>query len=116
MLQLNLSHNPQVRAVPFWAFTNASALRLLDLCYRGLHSLDQAALSGLPDLHSLYRSGNPWRCNSSLVDFTIYLLWAHLSLPDGVNYRLIQVVLVGNHQDVLAKSFTFSWMLPGSRC
>ncbi|XP_007535339.1 leucine-rich repeat-containing protein 52 [Erinaceus europaeus] len=83
LLQLNLSHNLQLRALPRLAFANASALQLLDLRHTGLHSLDHAALSGLPTLRTLYLSGNPWRCNCSLLDFTIYLLGAHLSHPDA---------------------------------
>ncbi|XP_007532802.1 leucine-rich repeat-containing protein 52-like [Erinaceus europaeus] len=85
LLQLNLSHNPQLQTLPPNAFGNDSALQLLDLRHAGLHRLDRTSFSGLSALNTLYLSGNPWSCNCSLLDFTIFLLVKHHSYPDELN-------------------------------
>nr|KAF6397266.1 leucine rich repeat containing 52 [Rousettus aegyptiacus] len=68
-----------------YTFANTSSLRYLDLRNTGLQTLDHAAFQGLLTLHTLYLSGNPWRCNCSFLDFTIYLIVTHLNHPDAPN-------------------------------
>lgn len=81
LVHLNISNNPRLSSLNRYTFANTSSLRYLDLRNTGLRTLDHAAFQGLLTLHTLYLSGNPWRCNCSFLDFTIYLIVAHLNHP-----------------------------------
>ncbi|XP_007481110.2 leucine-rich repeat-containing protein 52 [Monodelphis domestica] len=42
-------------------------------------------ISHLVNLKILHLKGNPWRCNCSLVDFTIFLIVTNIEYPDNIN-------------------------------
>ncbi|XP_055965477.1 leucine-rich repeat-containing protein 52 [Sorex fumeus] len=90
LLSLNLSHNPGLGGLHELTFANTTALRYLDLRHTGLATLDDTVLGHLQGLDTLYLSGNPWHCNCSLMDFTLYLLVAHLQHPDAENATCLE--------------------------
>ncbi|ELK16332.1 Leucine-rich repeat-containing protein 52 [Pteropus alecto] len=92
LVHLNISNNPRLSSLNRYTFANTSSLRYLDLRNTGLRTLDHAAFQGLLTLHTLYLSGNPWRCNCSFLDFTIYLIVAHLNHPDALNATCVAPV------------------------
>ncbi|KAM5202366.1 leucine-rich repeat-containing protein 52 [Hipposideros larvatus] len=90
LVQLNISNNPHLLSLSKHTFANTSSLRLLDLRNTGLQTLDHTAFHSLLMLQTLYLSGNPWKCNCSLLDFTIYLIVSHLNHPDDLNATCVE--------------------------
>ncbi|XP_004706819.1 leucine-rich repeat-containing protein 52 [Echinops telfairi] len=85
LVQLNISNNPHLAYLHKYTFANTSSLRYLDLRNTGLQILDLEAVHHLGALRTLYLSGNPWNCNCSFLDFTIYLIVTQLDHPDDQN-------------------------------
>ncbi|KAF5920238.1 hypothetical protein HPG69_010642 [Diceros bicornis minor] len=83
LVQLNISNNPHLLSLNKYTFANTSSLRYLDLRNTGLQTLDHTAFHNLITLQTLYLSGNPWKCNCSFLDFTIYLIVSHLNHPES---------------------------------
>lgn len=81
LVHLDISNNPHLFSLSKYTFANTSSLRHLDLRNTGLQTLDPTAFHSLVTLQTLYLSGNPWKCNCSFLDFTVYLLVSHLNHP-----------------------------------
>ncbi|KAM4860972.1 leucine-rich repeat-containing protein 52 [Thomomys bottae] len=90
LVQLNIANNPYLLSLDKYTFANTSSLRLLDLRNTGLQTLDRTAFHHLVVLQTLYLSGNPWKCNCSFLDFSIYLIVSHLDHPDGQNATCLE--------------------------
>ncbi|KAM6219365.1 leucine-rich repeat-containing protein 52 [Rhynchocyon petersi] len=85
LVHLNISNNPHLSFLHKYTFANTTSLRYLDLRNTGLQILDHEAFHHLIALKTLYLSGNPWNCNCSFLEFTIYLIVSHLDHPDEQN-------------------------------
>ncbi|KAI5946199.1 Leucine-rich repeat-containing protein 52 [Manis javanica] len=90
LVHLDISNNPHLFSLSKYTFANTSSLRHLDLRNTGLQTLDPTAFHSLVTLQTLYLSGNPWKCNCSFLDFTVYLLVSHLNHPDDDNATCVE--------------------------
>ncbi|XP_001492748.1 leucine-rich repeat-containing protein 52 [Equus asinus] len=90
LVQLNISNNPHLLSLNKYTFANTSSLRYLDLRNTGLQTLDHAAFHNILTLHTVYLSGNPWKCNCSFLDFTIFLIVSDLDHPDDANATCVE--------------------------
>uniref|UniRef100_A0A8C0Y1H5 LRRNT domain-containing protein n=1 Tax=Castor canadensis TaxID=51338 RepID=A0A8C0Y1H5_CASCN len=90
LVHLNIANNPHLSSLDKYTFANTSSLRYLDLRNTGLQTLDHGAFHHLVVLRTLYLSGNPWKCNCSFLDFSIYLIVSHLDHPDDQNATCVE--------------------------
>ncbi|XP_006876572.1 PREDICTED: leucine-rich repeat-containing protein 52 [Chrysochloris asiatica] len=90
LVHLNISNNPHLLYLHKYTFANTSSLRYLDLRNTGLRLLGHDDFHHLVTLRTLYLSGNPWNCNCSFLDFTIYLIVSHLDHPDDLNATCVE--------------------------
>ncbi|XP_044530799.1 leucine-rich repeat-containing protein 52 [Gracilinanus agilis] len=82
---LNISNNPYLMDIDRYTLANNTALRQLDLSHTALETLPVKTINHLVNLKILHLNGNPWKCNCSLVDFTVYLIVTNIEYPDNVN-------------------------------
>nr|CAH8853250.1 unnamed protein product [Trichobilharzia regenti] len=72
-------------------------LRLLDLSFTGLNSLDasnELVLNNMPELKEFYLGGNPWTCDCKLSWLKLWFLQE--SSKGGLRYQLNKTDLNGN--------------------
>uniref|UniRef100_A0A3Q3VUI5 Uncharacterized protein n=1 Tax=Mola mola TaxID=94237 RepID=A0A3Q3VUI5_MOLML len=89
LVMLRLTDNPNLGEIHPDAFSENSALQVLDVSRNNLTALNISSLIALPALRSLGLSGNPWSCDCDTEDLC---LWVQI---EGFKFQEGQTVCYG---------------------
>ncbi|KAJ8274515.1 hypothetical protein COCON_G00091400 [Conger conger] len=84
LVMLRLTDNPGLSEIHPDAFTENTALQVLDISRNNLTSLNVSSLISLQTLRSIALSGNPWRCDCDTEDLCLWMQIEAFKFQDGL--------------------------------